>query len=201
MCCVSVPVPVPSFGAKLWPWTQLFTAPHLSLLIQICDNWLTGCQRPTSPPKSKTQCNAQDTMPGDQHTMDDKNIALCYYYRNPPDGSKAMAYDDICELVQLRDGEHPVKSAVFKAVACLARLETWQPSSCWCVRARCVCVCVPRRSLRPCIFTVVPSSPGGRRVFLRYRTLARRRPGGAGRRVGGRPARTRTSTALSDKHV
>ena len=81
-------------------------------------------------------------MPGDQHTMDDKNFALCDYYRNLPDGSKAMAYDDICELVQLRDGEHPVKSAVFKAVACLPRLETWQPSSCWCVRARCVCVCV-----------------------------------------------------------
>ena len=47
-----------------------------------------------------------EDMPVDKHTMDDINIALCYYYRNHPDGSKPMKYVKICEKVRLGDERH-----------------------------------------------------------------------------------------------
>ena len=50
-----------------------------------------------------------EDMSVDKHTTDDKNIALCYYYRNPPDGSKPTAYDEICKKVRLRYGAKPTE--------------------------------------------------------------------------------------------
>ena len=51
--------------------------------------------------------------------MDDRNVALAYFYRNPPPGSgvKPVPYDTIArDLVVNKDGTRPTKQGVWNAV-------------------------------------------------------------------------------------
>ena len=48
--------------------------------------------------------------------MDDKNRALCFYYRNPPAGQKKLKFSDIAKLVKNTDGESPTAGAVRQCV-------------------------------------------------------------------------------------
>ena len=44
--------------------------------------------------------------------MDAKNRALCFFYRNPPNGSKPLAYSKIAEKVKGKDGNPVTEGAV-----------------------------------------------------------------------------------------
>ena len=44
--------------------------------------------------------------------MSPENRALCFFYRNPPNGDKKLTYAKIADLVQNEDGEHPTEGAV-----------------------------------------------------------------------------------------
>ena len=48
--------------------------------------------------------------------MDAKNRALCYFYRNPPNGSKPLTYDKIAQKVKDKDGNPVTEGAVRYAV-------------------------------------------------------------------------------------
>ena len=48
--------------------------------------------------------------------MDAATHALCYFYRNPKSGGKALSFTKIAQLVKKIDGDHPTKDAVRKAV-------------------------------------------------------------------------------------
>ena len=48
--------------------------------------------------------------------MDDKNKALCFFYRNPPNGGKKKTFTDIKKLVKKTDGVSPSISAIHEAV-------------------------------------------------------------------------------------
>ena len=50
--------------------------------------------------------------------MDPANVALCYFYRNPPSdsGVRPLPYQRIADIVLKKDGHHPTKEAVYLAV-------------------------------------------------------------------------------------
>ena len=51
--------------------------------------------------------------------MDDENLALCKVYRQPPDGSKPLAYSKIAAKVKRRDGHRPTAAGVCLAACSL----------------------------------------------------------------------------------
>ena len=87
-------------------------------------------------------------------TMDDENLALCKVYRQPPDGSKPLAYSKIAAKVKRRDGHRPSAACVCLAACSLGVVVYEERSgasalavvcSLLCVSlCVCVCVCVQR---------------------------------------------------------
>jgi hypothetical protein len=103
-------------------------------------------------------------------TMDDENLALCKFYRQPPDGSKPLAYSKIAAKVKRRDGHRPSAAGVCLAACSLgwwftksvrARVLS-QLSVLFCVCVSlcvCVCLCAAWGSHGECVEHVSKSNP------------------------------------------
>ena len=48
--------------------------------------------------------------------MDDKHRALCFFYRNSPNGAKRLTYAEIAGIVRNKDGAHPTEGGVRQCV-------------------------------------------------------------------------------------
>jgi len=104
-------------------------------------------------------------------TMDDENLALCKFYRQPPDGSKPLAYSKIAAKVKRRDG-HRLSAAGVCLAACSLGVVVYEERSgasalavvcsllCVCVSlCVCVCLCAAWGSHGECVEHVSKSNP------------------------------------------
>jgi hypothetical protein len=155
-------------------------------------------------------------------TMDDENLALCKFYRQPPDGSKPLAYSKIAAKVKRRDGHRPSAAGVCLAACSLGVVVHEEHSGASALAVVCSLLCV-YESVCMCVFVCSVGlarrvhgtrfkikSVGARRILFQNLDLAvgyrlrwrapsagtRRRRWG-GRRVGVRRRRTKTSARLS----
>ena len=80
------------------------------------------CKLPFTSPRALARClsSAAARLPQPPlemvAQMDDKNRALCFFYRNPPNGAKRLTYAEIAEIVRNEDGGHPSEGAVRQCV-------------------------------------------------------------------------------------
>ena len=97
------------------------------------------CKLPFTSPRALARClsSAAARLPQPPlemvAQMDDKNRALCFFYRNPPNGAKRLTYAEIAEIVRNEDGGHPSEGAVRQCTICGAtntpkwRFGAWLP--------------------------------------------------------------------------
>lgn len=75
-------------------------------------------------------------------TMDDENLALCKFYRQPPDGSKPLAYSKIAAKAKRRDGHRPSAAGVCLAACSLGVVVYEEDSGASALAVVCSLLCV-----------------------------------------------------------
>ena len=84
-------------------------------------------------------------------TMDNENLALCKVYRQPPDGSKPLAYSKIAAKVKRRDGHRPSAAGVCLAACSLGVVVHEEHSGASALAVVCSLLCV-YESVCMCVF-------------------------------------------------